>query len=207
LLSAVGLVSAQPTFLASRTIKLDLRDMQPGRLGAPVAELRHEIAVALRTVDPQASPEYVVSAECAYSGQSATLPVTLSDPESADGVSIGSDFAAAYQATYGHRHLDVAVQVVTVIVSGRLSLTSPELPRDDREWSGLEGSRRAWSHGTGRFEDFAVRWRANLRTGQHIDGPAIICETESTTIIDVDGQAYIDDLGNLSVSVGSRGGR
>ncbi|HEY7174867.1 MAG TPA: hydantoinase/oxoprolinase family protein, partial [Micromonosporaceae bacterium] len=200
-LSAVGLLTAQPTFRSSRTVKLDLRDVDVGRLATPVSELRDEIGAALRTVDAVAAPEFSVYADCAYAGQSSVLSVPVTDPDTADGDSIAADFAAAYQSTYGYSQADVRVEVVTVTAEGRLPVAQPELPRDARGAVRPDGTRRAWSHVRGRFEDFAVRWRTSLRPGERVDGPVIIEETESTTVVDVDGSALLDDVGNLRIEV------
>jgi len=206
-LSAVGLLTAQPSFRSSRTVKVDLHDIGAGRLAVPVAKLRDEIGAVLRTIDATAVPEYVVHADCAYAGQSAVLSVPVADPDTADGASIAADFAVAYRSTYGYSHDDVAVEVVTVTAEGRLRVAQPELPRDARDGARPDGTRRAWSHHRGRFEEYSVRWRTSLRPGVEAHGPVIIEETESTTVVDVDGSACLDGIGNIRVMVGAEARR
>jgi N-methylhydantoinase A len=182
-------------------VKLDLRDIDAGRLAAPVSELRDEIGAVLRTIDAIAAPEFSAYADCAYAGQSSVLSVPVAEPETADGHSISADFAAAYRSTYGYSQADVTVELVTVTAEGRLPVAQPELPRDERSAVRPDGTRRAWSHVRGRFEDFAVRWRTSLSPAERVDGPVIIEETESTTVVDVDGSACLDELGNLRIAV------
>jgi N-methylhydantoinase A/oxoprolinase/acetone carboxylase beta subunit len=200
-LSAVGLFAAHPTFRASRTYKFPLDSIEPGRLAGPATELQDEIRAVLRTVDRHARPTFEITADCAYRGQSSSLPVPVLDADRADGDSISRDFGTLYQATYGYTHTDVEIEMVTVTVAGTLELAHTELPRDTRPAVEVSPSRRAWSHVSGRFENFAVRWRTALQPGDVIDGPLIIAETESATIVDVDGQVRVDDLGNLLVAV------
>lgn len=206
-LSAVGLLTARPRYRGSRTVKHALDDVRKKELSSTVAELRQEVASVLGTVDPSAVPRFRVTADCAYIGQSSTLPVVIDEAGDADGSSIGEGFAAAYEETYGHCHAGVPVELATLTVEGWLELPMPQLPRDQRSRIGGTTSRRAWSATTGRFEDFTVRWRGDLLPGEVIPGPVVIEETESTVVVDVGGSAEVEGLGNLLVHVGPRGRR
>lgn len=201
-LSAVGLLTAQPSFQASRTIKADLSALSAGELFGPLDDLRAEVAAALQTADASAEPHYRMSADCSYAGQSTTLSILLDDPDATDGHLLRTAFEAAYRTTYGHVHTGVAIELAALTVEGTLDIAHPELPRDNRSPVTVPDSRPAWSHVTGRFEQFTVRWRTSLQPGETIDGPVIIAETESATIVDVDGSVRVDDLGNLLVEVG-----
>jgi N-methylhydantoinase A len=46
-----------------------------------------------------------------------------------------------------------------------------------------------------------VYQRADLAAGDVFAGPAIIEQADSTTVIPPDGQAYIDEIGNILLSV------
>jgi N-methylhydantoinase A/oxoprolinase/acetone carboxylase beta subunit len=201
-LSAVGLLTARPTFRTSRTLKRSLDDVERREIAAAVADLRAEVTTVLGTVDASRQPRFRVTADCAYVGQSSTLPVVIEETGDADGTSVSSSFATAYQEAYGHVHVDVPVDLVTVTVEGWLELAMPELPRDTRRRASSTSSRQAWSSTTGRFEDFSVLWRGDLAPGVSFDGPLIVEETESTLVLDVGGCVEVDELGNLLVTVG-----
>lgn len=200
-LSALGLLTAQPHFQASRTWTTELSALSPGELVEPIIELRGEVAAALHTVDPEADPQYRMSVECSYAGQSTTLPIALDDPATADGAGLSQAFDAAYLATYGHVHTNVAIEAAAVSVAGWLDVPVAELPRDARPPIAMPSTRPAWSHATGRFEQFGVRWRTALSPGDGLAGPVIIAENESTTVIDIGGTAHVDELGNIVVEV------
>ena len=67
--------------------------------------------------------------------------------------------------------------------------------------AGPEATRPAYSPTAAAMVDFAVYDRAGLTPGMRFDGPAIVEEETSTTVIDMDGRVEIDRFGSLVITL------
>ena len=64
------------------------------------------------------------------------------------------------------------------------------------------GRREAWFPETEGFVDTAIHDRRLLVAGTRIDGPAIVEQLDSTTVVHPGQRAEVDALGNLLIHVG-----
>ncbi|MFC7186701.1 hydantoinase/oxoprolinase family protein [Halorubrum yunnanense] len=184
-LSAYGLLAADETHDAARTVRLRLADASAADLGDAFAELTD------RVLDDVSDPETARvdrAADCRYAGQSFELTVDAggseggetdaSDPVAPD--ALAERFAAAHEHAYGYR-LDADVEAVTVRVTATVDVEAPTVARTggaDAE----RGSREAVFPDVGRVTA-SVYDRDALGAGATLDGPAVLAGAESTTAV------------------------
>jgi N-methylhydantoinase A len=140
-----------------------------------------------------------------YFGQAWEVPVEVPDGtldrQAADMVI--TRFHAAHQRTYGYsyaEHPEQRIEWVNLRVAGIGPLRRPELQPRPRPFSdGVERARLAGRSVT--FEEgpleTGIYWRERLQPGDCVDGPAVIEEFGSTTVVFPRQRAQVDDFGNL----------
>jgi len=200
--SAVGMLSSAISFEVARAAPMTAENMDFQRLAAMVEEMDAEASdlvtsagVAAGTVTRR------LSAMMRYVGQGYEIEAILA-PETiraGDKQGLLKAFNEAYRRRYG-RTEDMPVEILTwrLAVEGpRSGLGQSLLSRasDARQSPAPIGHRPAW-FGQG-FVDTPIHRRADLPNGVRIAGPAIIEETESTTIVPPDFELTVDRALNL----------
>jgi N-methylhydantoinase A len=138
------------------------------------------------------------SADMRYYGQRYEVTVPLPDaPVSADAArTIEQAFYKAYSVYYGREISDVPVETV----SWRLNVSGPK-PDFDITWPGrmsdngdftTKGERPLYFPGSTQPITCAVYERGDLPTGAAIEGPAVIEDHESTTIVPPGAKLRVD---------------
>jgi N-methylhydantoinase A len=111
-------------------------------------------------------------------------------------------FHDAHERTYGFAYRDdQPVELVNLRVQALGLLDPPRLPTSDggdqRGWSAHSAqSRDVFFDGWG-FVECPIVWRANLRLEDEIEGPAVVEEFGSTTVIFPGAIARVDSFENL----------
>ena len=144
-------------------------------------------------------------AEMRYVGQGHEISVTMPDGElSAKSIAeIERRFKAEYELRYQRSIENVAMEAVTwrVVVSGQ----SPEIePSQSVQSIGSEyfkGNRAVWFPNQKTAIDTPVYDRYALPVGQKFDGPAIIEEMESTTVVGLDSTFEVDRHRNILIEL------
>ncbi len=137
-----------------------------------------------------------------YNGQEHTLSIDLEEDETPR--SVAAKFHDKHRERYGHQ-LKEQVQILTARVRaiGRLDKPSgqPDVlaTRADSSASRV-GERFAFDFATRERRIFPIHERSLLQPQVEIEGPAIIREPTSVTVIHRDQRAVSDHLGNLVVS-------
>lgn len=138
--------------------------------------------------------------ECRYFGQEHTLEVPLNGTSSAE--DIRKCFDDLHDKRYGHTTED-PVQVVTLRVRANSCIEKPELRRIPRATKPVSTAclqtRQAYCFARRKLTDFGIYSRSLLAPGHEIDGPAIIDEGTSTTVIHSDQRLRVDDYGHLII--------
>jgi N-methylhydantoinase A len=113
----------------------------------------------------------------AYEGQGGELPV----PWAGDLPSTEAAFASAHDRLYGFR-MEAAVRLVTVRVEARGMLPPPVRPMLP-PGSGAQSCGSAIVHWPGGTQATPLYDRASLGAGDHFDGPAIMTQLDTTTLV------------------------
>ncbi len=140
----------------------------------------------------------VRSLELRYRGIDATITVPC--PTVSDAGQARDAFLAEHRKLYGYVHDDRPLEMVSARVEAHGQSSQP--PADSRrvERRPVSGSRRSRMFCEGRFVEAQVFERRQLRPGDWFAGPAIVCETASTTVIDSRWQAEVLSGGELLVT-------
>ena len=123
-----------------------------------------------------------------YKGQSHHLrvPVDLSEGLTEASLrAVETRFEAMHEAMYGHTRPGDAQQLVTVRALVRVARTLPPAQVAGRRPSGEDGPRRrpVYFHGEEAAVATTVRNRSDLAPGTRIDGPLIVEEDQSNTVV------------------------
>ncbi|PWC14402.1 hydantoinase [Brenneria roseae subsp. americana] len=216
------LVPPRPgTFCALGAATADIRRDFVRSLRVTVTEATFEhIRVALAALREQAQAWFAqqvaafserftlaVEADMRYAGQAYELTVALDDVESISVAQLVRAFTQLHQQRYGFTNRDAAIDLTTL----RLSLTAwlPPLP-DEIPTGPLPATAppttRVFYHRQ-RWQSATVWQRNALRVGDVLNGPAIVEQDDTTTLILPDWLGRLDAQGNLLIVRQSEGER
>ncbi|NKF22602.1 hydantoinase/oxoprolinase family protein [Solimonas marina] len=138
--------------------------------------------------------------ECRYFGQEHAIEVAIAAGDTID--AIAARFNALHEQRYGHS-LSEPVQIVTLRLRATGQLEKPTLRKLDAASGPVDearvATRDAFCFARRARAEFGVYARHKLAPGHVIDGPAIIDEGTSTTVVHSDQRVTIDDYGHLII--------
>jgi len=174
-LSAFGLLSADESYDAVRTVGLTLAEADRKSVETVYDELVADVLADAS--DPDAA---VVSraADCRYAGQSFELTVPVD--EQFDPTAIEQRFDEAHNRAYGYT-MDDQIEVVNLRTTATIEGTKPAIQHDG-EGDAVLGSRAAF-FGNDEPQETTVYERNRLASGQRVAGPAVLEQPESTTVV------------------------
>lgn len=150
-------------------------------------------------------------AEMRYVGQNYELQIEIPEVEitESDIVKMKKDFFLAHEMNYGYYNPDAPVQFVNFRSEAIGLVTKPELSELECEMSdpkeAVISRRNVYFENTGRIE-CPVYGREKLGKCARVEGPCIIEQMDSTTVIPPDTWFEIDKYGNLIVKVFAKEG-
>jgi len=211
--SAWGMLSADVVEDVSRTLMVVLDDDSVAALADEFAELEAEATASLAAQGVAGSRAVLERAiEVRYLGQEHTLTVAVAADATA--ASLTAAFNELHEARYGHL-MDNRVQILNIRVRGVGRTERVELPRHPRgDGDPVQASlpsRTAFDFGARSPVEFAVYDRALLEAGDEFDGPALVDEGTSTTVVHSGQRVTVDPHGYLlitaAVAASEDGGR
>ncbi|WP_435060804.1 hydantoinase/oxoprolinase family protein [Amycolatopsis thermoflava] len=147
-------------------------------------------------------------AEMRYAGQNHELPVPVPEGEiTADTVvQLTKRFAAEHERMYGYSSAEDEVQVVTFRLRAIGEVSRAELHRaplgDADASAAIRATREVYLPESGGFTECPVYDRRLLEPGHRVDGPAVVEQMDTTTLLLPGDVAVVDELSNLVVTVG-----
>ena len=202
-LSAFGLLAVdwRTDHIVTKVMHEDAIDLAD--VAARYAALEREATATLQRDGIEASRIRLVrEADIRYAGQSMEVRVTA--PGGAVDASflaglIGA-FNAAHLKTFGYNYAgQQKVELVNLCVSGFGVIERPQMPKlASREGKPTAKSRRAVYFGSA-FQDTPVYDRASLPPGGRINGPAVVEEFGSTTVVFPSQTLEVDPHGILVI--------
>ena len=205
--SAVGLVMADIRHDFVQTRARRGAEITAEHLGPLFHELDTEARAAL-TRDGVPEGERVLrrSADFRYVGQAYEVNVPVPDgPIDASAIeAIVQGFHDLHRQLYAHNHPDKPVEFVSGRVAGIGLTSAPPLKTQEKRGAELEPKERrpVFFDETGGFVDTAVYDREALGAGSALEGPAVIEQLDTTTVIHPGQRAEVDDLDNLLILIG-----
>ena len=183
----------------SETRIVPLADSEQNALTDVFQDMLTEGAAWLKSegIDP-AHHRFDCAIECRYKGQNFELSVPFGIDEDT-GQSLRSSFDATHKQTQGFSLPDRTVEAVTFRVRAR-SDTLSDAPRPSQASAGAQGDAASRSvHFDGRDWPTRVLPRSALRNGDTLDGPVLLEEATSTTVIPTGWVSYALDDGTLAI--------
>jgi N-methylhydantoinase A len=208
--SALGMVTAPVKVERAKSIIEPLAELGADGLGAVIEELAGQVAADLGRQHVAADQIEVVMYGM-YDGQSFDnrIVLELDGALSDEDLALWEDgFHAYYERIYGYSAREMAIIVTTVSVTGRSSM--PALPIEPIAQGPPEPSAdavelRAPVHLEGQLiEEVPFLVRDRLLAGNRVDGPAVIDDGLSTTLVPVGFTAAIDQFGGIAIGHQSR---
>jgi N-methylhydantoinase A len=206
-ISAAGFLAAPLSFdfVRSWYARLDALDWE--RAAALYREMEAEGQDLLMSSGvPEAAITHTRTADMRYVGQGHTISVPLPPGtlSAAMATAIDAAFDQAYRALYSRAGPPVPIEVINwrVVSAGprpAFALRASDAAPDQLD--ALKGYRPAHFAERGGYLDTPVFDRYRLPAGTALDGPAIIEERESTTILGPGGRATVTADRNLVISV------
>ncbi|PGF16228.1 5-oxoprolinase [Natrinema sp. CBA1119] len=173
-LSAFGLLAADESYDAARTVGAELRAADPAELEGVYDDLVADVLADAS--DPDAA-RVERAADCRYAGQSFELTVAVDDEFDAAGVA--ERFHDAHERAHGYA-MDESIEIVTLRATATVPGSEPTV-RYDGAGDDIIGTRRV--HFAGGARSATVFDRDRLAPGATVSGPAILEQAESTTVV------------------------
>jgi len=202
--SAVGLLRAPVAYEVVRGRLMHLSKFDPAIVNRLFAEMRAEAESIVRRGAPDTDLSEQRSAFMRYRGQGHEIGVQLPSRAftAADQVGIIELFEAAYCRLYSRAIPGVEIEVLSWVLTlsarseGELArpvATEPNRPKP-------RGRRPVFDPNTGEFQEVPIFWRADLKPGAELKGPAVIAEDETSTVVSSLFTARIDRYGYIELT-------
>jgi N-methylhydantoinase A len=207
--SAIGLLEANSKIDTSVTRVMAVEDAATAAIACIYDELEQRARTDLKRLGTTEAPNWARFAYMRYAGQGYEIRVDLpAGPINGDYAARARvEFHRAYERNYGYCNTGAAVEAVDwYLVATVPNMTGcTERKRSQPSTRGGEsrrGTRQAYFPELGGYVDCAVVDRYAMALGEVIEGPAIIEERESTTVLLPDDRASTSALGNLVITTG-----
>lgn len=199
--SAWGMLNTDLVDDFSRTVLRILEEMETSELEKVFTALEDSAVASLSAQGVQRDEVVLIrQLDLRYYGQEHTLTIDIGREDGQD--EIRRSFDEQHFARYGHSMSDM-VEVLNVRVRGLGRFDKPTMPKLPAAEGGvtraLLHTRRAYCFAQERMTDFEVYLRDKLAPGDVIQGPAIIDEGTSTTVVFSDQRIVVDEFGHLIV--------
>jgi len=199
--SAWGMLVTEPRIDLIRTHLLRTEGTELSELEAVYGALHEEAAAGLGEEGGGAELVLTRSMEMRYTGQEHTVSVLL-DGGLRSMTELEEAFHRAHERTYTFALRDTPIEIVNFHLTGHLSVPTPAISRLD-----ADGRSPAAAAKPGRRVDFdadglhecAVYERDLLPAGFSTQGPVVIEEPSSTTLVHPGQRVTVDEWGNLLI--------
>ncbi len=209
--SALGFFTAPISFEVVRSHKVRLAEADLGELEGLFREMEAKGREVIETgAGDTVACERSIDMRLAGQGSELNVAIPAGDIAQMAHADLRKHFDDAYSALYGRTYPDSPLEFVTFNVVVRLPARPLHLPRigpaPGDPAAALAGAvksvRPAWSPIARAFVPHTVYDRYRLFAGAAFEGPAIIEERESTTVVGADATVHVDEHGFLHVTMG-----
>ena len=209
--AALGLLATDMVYEYGSTVYERLSRVDAGSLQAAFEELEQQARAQLDE-DGVAAEQILVQrvADCRYLGQGYELRVDVDSGPIDDAwvEKVRGDFHDIHEREYSRRFEESDIEIPNVRVRGiglMPPLNVPEVEHgDESPDEALRYERDAWFRVGGSLEQVPTRFydRTALKAGNRLEGPAIVNQYDSTTVIPPGLTAHVDRFGNIVIGTG-----
>jgi N-methylhydantoinase A len=206
--SAIGLLNADFRIDTSLTRILPLEANAVGRIIEVYDTLNRQAQTELERLQTNATIEWTRYAYLRYVGQGFEIKVDLPDGpiDQTYLAKVRAAFYKSYEKIYGYVDEDASIegidwQLVARIPAKTYTGVATAIEVDAEP---ITGKRPAYFPETGGYVDCAVISRSAIRPGHRFEGPAIVEEGESTTIVLAGDSVEVSTNGNLIIHIAAK---
>lgn len=208
--SAMGLLTAVPKLDALATKILPLAVESAPEIDAIFKALEARIMPDAEKLHTGGNSRFVRIAYMRYRGQGFEIDVKLDDgPVDAAFIERARQgFTEAYRRIYGGLVSNAAIEVTDLQLVWQADATAQRATAGLDDGGGAQRAlarRKVYFPEAGGFIDCPVHWRLDLPVGARIDGPAIIAESETSTVLLPGDRAEVTAQGNIRVRIDDEG--
>lgn len=210
--SAWGMLTCDLRHDYVRTLLRDFAHVSPEEIGLALTDLVNNGLSTLkseRSTDGSA-PKLDCRLDLRYRGQEYTVTVPLSGTSftSADRQPVAARFHELHRLLYGHSAPEEALELVAVRVTvhravekGRSLVTAHVAQPENQRSASPYTQRQAYMGERHGFMDTSLYRRSELTPGAELDGPAIIEEAASTTVVLPGDRLRVVSTGELVIEI------
>jgi N-methylhydantoinase A/oxoprolinase/acetone carboxylase beta subunit len=210
--AAMGLIATDMVYEYGATTYQRLSKLDVPALQERFEEL--EVQAARQLEDDGIPTDRVVIqriVEARYLGQGYELRVDVASGQIDDAwvEKVRADFHDVHEREFTRRFEDSDIEIPNIRVRGiglMPALSTPELEAgDESPDAALRHEGEAWFVVDGSLERVPTRYydRAALQAGNRLEGPAIVNQYDSTTVIPPGIEAHVDPTGSIVIEVGA----
>ena len=209
--SALGFFTAPRAFDLVRSHKIKLKEANFTQIERLFQNMEKEGLAVLQKAGDVENIAYKRSADMRFVGQGGetNVPVPNCDFAQMTKEQVRELFDQKYQILYGRTYPESPAEFVSFRVRAVLPERTLMLPKLKRKQTTLQeaikGERLAYSPNCCDFIPYTVYDRYRLFSGATFEGPAIIEERESTSVVGEDASVSVDDYGFLWIKPKNRG--
>ncbi|MCB2113881.1 MAG: hydantoinase/oxoprolinase family protein [Parvularculaceae bacterium] len=195
--SAIGFLLAPASYEIIRSLPMRLDAFDRGRIDNLMKELRAEAQDVVLAADKTATLAETKHAFMRYVGQGYEIAAPIADDIDAD--ELRKSFERAYARLYGRNIPGMAIEILSW--SLRICAATPAgdeiAPLRDIRPVKTSTCRDVFDAGSQKRISYDVFDRAALSAGDAIEGPALIVEAQTTTVVSARFNAAIDNARNI----------
>lgn len=201
--SAIGFLLAPIGYHVTRSRYVNLDEFDPQAVNDLFASMSEEAAAAIRKASTQGSIEETRVAYMRYRGQGHEIDVALpARPLTADDKSLMERlFAERYEALFGRTIPNLGVEVMTWSLAANIPVPAPQTqPVTKRAGKAQASSHRAiFDPELMKTLEHGIHVRRELAPGMVVEGPAVIVEDETSTLVGRNFDALILQSGYIQL--------
>lgn len=207
--AAVGLTQTDLQYERTEAVIVEMKAAgaeEIAKINAAITRLHDEVQTQLDNDGMDRDRHDIrVIAECRYHGQGFELRADIPDGVvTAENIhAIADSFHDQHQADYGYSYRDAEVELITIRAIGSAVVTKIQIPKAGPP--DAEGIARAFmftrptTFDNGETLDTPRYDRTKLRAGERVEGPALLHQQDSTTMIPPGYVGVTLDYGNLRI--------
>jgi len=184
--SAIGFLSAPFGYETVRSARTRLEDTQSSQIAKLLEGMKSEAAAFVERGKKGARISYRVRAFMRYIGQGWEIPVEVDDsPGALTPASLKELFDAAYRNLFGQIIEEQPIEIVSWVVRANTPLpkSAPLQPTPKHSPAKVTGARPTFDARLLKFVESKVVNRDDMLPGQTIEGPAVIVEAETCSVV------------------------
>lgn len=207
--AAVGLLKTDLQYEHTEAVIVELTaatDAQLSRVNRAAEAVRARVAAELDDDGIGRDQQHIeIIAECRYQGQGFELRATMPQGSvtQANKLAVAESFHDQHQFDYGYSYRDAEVELITVRAIGKAAVERIQIPKIRKsDGSSINRARmfvRTTTFDDGRILETPRYERAKLYAGDRVEGPAILVQHDSTTLVPPGYVADTLEYGNTRV--------